>query len=115
MIKERFGKKLKQIRKSKNLTQAELSEITGISEKHISKLESGAYFPTYETFGKLLKALNFDINAIGLDFSHASLKSENLYYLKSLQILNSAKDSTEHEAYYSVLKQLQKTIQAFKG
>ena len=36
--KNSFGQKLKQIRKAKNLTQAQLAELAGANEKHISKV-----------------------------------------------------------------------------
>ena len=51
--KNSFGQKLKQIRKAKNLTQAQLAELAGANEKHISKIETGVYFPTYTTLTKI--------------------------------------------------------------
>ena len=114
MSKKDFGNKLKKIRKTKGLTQAKLSELTGVSEKHISKIEGGAYFPTYDNLNKLLKALNLSVEDVGLDLKQAAT-NENPYYVKSLKILNSAKDGREHEIYYDMLKQLQKSIEVLKS
>lgn len=41
----------------KGLTQQELSELAGIPQKTISRLENGLDIPTFDTVGKLLKAL----------------------------------------------------------
>ena len=73
MAKSSFGQKLKQIRKAKNLTQEALAELAGINEKHISKIETGVYFPTYNTLNKILNALNLKVEDVGLDLS--SLKT----------------------------------------
>jgi len=43
MCKNTFWEKLKQIRKSKCLTQEKLAELAEVHEKHISKLETGVY------------------------------------------------------------------------
>ena len=113
MSKNVLGKKLQQIRKSKNITQEKLAELSGINEKHISKIETGIYFPTYNTLSKILKALDLNIDDIGIDIS--SFKNEqNNFYINSIQILNSAKSEQEHEYYFGVLKQAQQGIKILK-
>ena len=44
-----FGDKLKSLREEENMTQAELSEVTGIKQSLISLLESGKRHPTRNT------------------------------------------------------------------
>lgn len=114
MSKNSFGQKLQTIRKSKNLTQAQLAETAGVNEKHISKIETGVYFPTYTTLTKILKALNLNIEDVGLDMSSFS-NNNSPYYLKSLQILNSAASEDELEIYYGLLKQGQKALDVYKS
>lgn len=109
-----FGQKLKQIRKAKNLTQAQLAELAGANEKHISKIETGVYFPTYTTLSKILKALNLSIEDVGLNLEHIPSKNSP-FYIKALQILNSATSEQELEYYYGQLKQAQKGIYILKG
>ncbi len=109
-----FGQKLKQIRKAKNLTQAQLAELAGANEKHISKIETGVYFPTYTTLTKILNALNLSIEDVGLNFENLS-SNESPFYIKSIQILNDAKSEQELEYYYGVLKQAQKGIEILKS
>lgn len=113
MTKNSFGQKLKQIRKTKNLTQSQLAELAGINEKHISKIETGVYFPTYSTLTKILNALNLSIEDVGLNFEHLSV-NKSPYYVKAMQILNSANSEQELEYYYGTLKQAQKGIDILK-
>ena len=114
MAKNSFGQKLKQIRKAKNLTQAQLAELADANEKHISKIETGVCFPTYTTLNKILRALDLRIEDVGLDLSNVTA-SDNPFYLKSLQILNSTKSEQELEYYYGVLRQAQKGIEILKN
>lgn len=113
MAKNSFGQKLKQIRKAKNLTQAQLAELAGANEKHISKIETGVYFPTFNTLEKILKALDLTIEDIGVELGNNSTNNSP-YYAKSLLILNGAKNEEEQEYYYGVLKQAQKGIELLK-
>ena len=38
-----IGERIKMIRKNRNISQSELSEITGISRSYISEMEKGKY------------------------------------------------------------------------
>ncbi len=115
MAKNSFGQKLKQIRKAKHLTQESLAEIAGINEKHISKIETGVYFPTYNTLNKILTALDLNIEDVGLDFNSSNSNNNSPFYIKSFQILNNAKNEQELEYYYGILRQAQKGIDILKS
>lgn len=112
MTKNSFGQKLKQVRKLKKLTQAQLAERAGANEKHISKIETGVYFPTYKTLTKILKALDLTLEDIGL--TPQTAMSENPLYIKSMQIINSASTEQELEYYYGLLEQAQRGIEILK-
>lgn len=114
MVKSSFGQKLKQIRKSKNLTQAQLAELAGANEKHISKIETGVYFPTYKTLIKILEALDLSIEDVGLNLNAAEINNSP-FYLKSIQIVNSATSEQELEYYYGILKQAQRGLHIIKS
>lgn len=107
-----FGKKLQQIRKSKGLTQEKLAELAGVHEKHISKLELGTYKPSFDTLNKVLTALDLKIDDVGLNLEKVSA-NDNPFYIKSVQILNSATEQ-ELEFYYSLLKAGQKGVDVLK-
>jgi transcriptional regulator with XRE-family HTH domain len=55
------GQKIKEIRKKKSLTIQELSEKSGMSVGHISRLENGLKSPTISTLERLAKALDVPI------------------------------------------------------
>lgn len=59
-LKELLGKRIKEIRIAKKLTQEQLSEMTNIGASSISKIESGIYHPTDENLEKIAAALNVE-------------------------------------------------------
>ena len=104
-----FIKKIQQARKSKKLTQAQLAEKVGLTEKHISKIETGVHFPTYKTLNKILKALDLDIEDVGFDLGQVK-SSDTPFCIKSLKILSNAITEEEQKYYYGALRQAQKEI-----
>lgn len=50
-----LGKRIKELRKSKNLTQEKLSELVGFEPNHITKIEAGKHFPQPEKLEILAK------------------------------------------------------------
>ena len=57
-IKVLLGKKIKEIRKAKNITQEKLSEAIGIEPASLSNIENGKYYPTADNLEKILKTLD---------------------------------------------------------
>lgn len=98
--KETIGKKIRQIRKEKGLSQEELSEKIDISPRHMCTIENGNSFPSIETFIKIAEILDININ----DFFNLNLESsDNL----RAEIYNLIQTSTVHE-----LKLIQNIITA---
>lgn len=60
-LKILLGKRIKEFRKAKNLTQEQLAEKIGIGTNNISYFETGRYTPTLETMKKLADALDTEI------------------------------------------------------
>jgi transcriptional regulator with XRE-family HTH domain len=56
-----FGRRLRQIRREKNLTQEYLAEATGVSVDLISNIERGINAPSFETLEKLAEALDIPV------------------------------------------------------
>lgn len=104
-----FGKRLRELRKSKGYTQQALAEKAEIDEKHLSRVENGKYFPTYATLNKLLAALGVSLEEVGIELEQAEVK-QNPLYSKALQILNTAKDDNELACYIEGLKAIQKAL-----
>lgn len=51
----------KNCRKIKNITQAELSKLTGISQPNVTRFESGNYNPSLEMMVKMAEALGMEL------------------------------------------------------
>lgn len=58
---EKFGKRLRQLRKEKNLTQLDLELICRINNGDISRIENGQTNIEFFTIVKLAKALEIEI------------------------------------------------------
>jgi transcriptional regulator with XRE-family HTH domain len=67
-----FSERLKNARQNKGLTQEQLSKLTGLNQKVISKYEQGVILPGADNLQKLIVALG--ISADYLLLPHASLK-----------------------------------------
>lgn len=59
-IKKALGKKIKQIRKSKNLTQERLAELIVLEVPSLSNIETGKFAPSVDTLQKLSDVLDVD-------------------------------------------------------
>lgn len=80
--KKHIAKIIQNARREKNLTQLELSEKIGISEKHMSKIETGKSYPALDTFLKILDTLNLTLGDFGLQ--NTSDSYPNKIYLQKI-------------------------------
>ena len=92
-------------RRKAKLTQAELSEKIGISEKHLSKIETGRYYPALDTFIKILDTLNLTL---------ADFKLQHIYesYPKKNQLQKIIENSSDRQidTYIDVISALMKHV-----
>lgn len=56
-LKKNFGKRVKELREAKGLTQAQLAEKIGVEPVTVSNIEVGRYGAHFSTIEKLVKAL----------------------------------------------------------
>ncbi len=61
-LKTRFGKKLRRIRRHRDLTQEQLSELADISVEFLSNIERGINAPSFSTIEKLAKVLGVAVH-----------------------------------------------------
>lgn len=67
-INIKFGKRLKELRKKKKLTQEELAQLADIDYKYIQRLEGkNPSSPTLNVLEKLAKAFNISLSKL-VDF-----------------------------------------------
>ena len=60
-VREQIGKIIRNARKSKNMTQAELADKTGLSIQHIENVERYAFAPRVDILNRLCKVLEIEI------------------------------------------------------
>lgn len=60
-IKKRFGKRLRQLREGKGVSQEELSKLAGFDRTYVGKIERGERNPSLETIAKLAEKLEIDL------------------------------------------------------
>lgn len=71
----RLADTITRLRKEKNMTQAELSEITGINRALISRIEQQDFMPSIEQLESLGEALDFDITELFIKYNDGKLAS----------------------------------------
>ena len=64
MNQEKIGKFIQERRKEKELTQVQLAEKLGVSNRTISKWENGNSLPDYSIFNDLCSELDITINEL---------------------------------------------------
>lgn len=57
-LKKFLGKRIRETRKARKLTQERVAELIGIETPSLSNIENGKYYPTAENLEKILKVLN---------------------------------------------------------
>lgn len=91
-LTEKFGKRLKELRKKAGLSQQNLAELVGMeSSNNISKLEAGEQLPKKENLEKICKALNVEAKEL-FEFGHLKTKEELVKNLSNLIEKMSIKD-----------------------
>jgi transcriptional regulator with XRE-family HTH domain len=67
--KQLLGARLKELRKSKGLSQDALAEQVGIDAKHLSRLEVGGSYPSLDTLERLAQVLGVELKEF-FEFAH---------------------------------------------
>lgn len=98
-IKKDFGRRLKEIRMQKKLTQSQLAELAEIDAKHISHIETGRSFPKADLIEKLAVSLGVCYNEF---FNTKHYKKRQDIITDISGILQNA-DDTKLEKIYKLL------------
>ncbi len=70
-VRIRFGKRVKELRRARQFTQAQLAEKTNFSVNYISDIETGKASPSFEAIVALADALATDIKSL-FDFQDSN-------------------------------------------
>ncbi len=88
-IKILIGKRIKELRKSLNISQQELAELIDIDQRNLSNIECGISFPSRSIL-KIASVLKVDLPEL-FDFEH--LKVDSFYMKKYIcEYLNDISD-----------------------
>jgi len=75
--KELLGRRVKELRKLRGLSQEDLSEMVDIDPKHLSRIEVGRSFPSLDTLERLANALKVELKDF-FEFAHEARSSKEL-------------------------------------
>jgi len=99
-LSKQVGKRIKEIRESKNIKQFELAEYLDIEPTNLSKIENGVYFPREDKLKKIASFLNVEIKDL-FDVEH--IKNRKILLESISTMLNDLNDK-ELMYYYKILK-----------
>lgn len=89
--KELLGMRIKEIRENRKFTQDKLAEMVGIDPKHLSRIENGRNYPSFETLEKILDNLGVAYEDV-FKFKHLADKNSVIERINNkLKILNDEK------------------------
>lgn len=110
-VSKLLGDNVQRLRKKNNLTQTELAEKIGISQKHLSDIETGTKFPSAGIIEKLAHELNVQVSILfgGSDAYDISNKVTALVMNNLQPKLNLIFNDVE--AIKKMLKNLKFTVQ----
>ena len=60
-LKQKFGYRLKELRRERDITQEQLSDKTGLTIESISNIERGIFAPKFENLEKISKVLKVPV------------------------------------------------------
>lgn len=60
--RERIGELIREARKKRGLTQGQLSDLCGLKQTTISKIESGKFNASVDLLSKILKPLGYELS-----------------------------------------------------
>ena len=97
--KKFIGKKIKQLRMKAKLSQAELSEKIGMTEKNLSNVERGLQVPALNSFLKMLDVLKVSLSEFDINICENENKTRE-ELIKEIYLST----SKEIDAYLNIIK-----------
>ena len=95
-----FGKFIAELRKEKGMTQLQLAEKLNVTDKAVSRWETGKNFPDIEIFEDLSKILEVSISEL---LEGKRIKKEELISISEEHIVKQIKKNKKHKKIYSVI------------
>lgn len=103
--KKYIAQVIQDARRKAGLKQSELAEKINISEKHLSKIETGKNYPALDTFLKIIDVLNLSLG----DFGFNPIASDQPNKLLLQKIINSSNEK-QLDFYADIISTIKKHI-----
>jgi transcriptional regulator with XRE-family HTH domain len=105
-----IGKKIREIRKHRNLSQQQLAQMVNVGTTHISHIESGSTIPSLKTFIAIIVCLDASADVV------LSRNLSNSKHVLNEELASILADCDEDEAaiIISVINALSITLKNFK-
>ncbi len=112
-ISKLLGDKIREIRKSKNLSQEHVAYLASLSPAHLGQIERGNKKPTIETINKIAEALDITvIDLFSFDMPQIELCATKPH--GNLETINLLLKGMDEQSLAEVLKSIKAMI-AFKN
>jgi transcriptional regulator with XRE-family HTH domain len=102
-----LGERLRELRKSRGLTQEQFAEMIEVEQKHVSRLELGKSFPTLERLEKISQALKVPLRDI-FDFVHlADRETRSTSIEEMMKKLDEENQKIAYKVFNGIVRSLQ--------
>jgi len=98
---ELLGKRMRELRKKKGLTQEELGARAGISYKYLGSIERGLENPSFRHLSRIARALGVELSEL-FQFQHLEPSRERL--IKEINKMLTKMSDTQLQLTYRLLK-----------
>ena len=100
MNTQKFGKFISELRKEKGMTQLQLAEKLNVTDKAVSRWETGKNFPDIEIFEDLSKILEVSVSEL---LEGKRIEKEELITVSEENVVKQIKKNKKHKKIYSVI------------
>ena len=107
-----FGKFVAELRKEKGMTQLQLAEKLNVTDKAVSRWETGKNFPDIEIFEDLSKILEVSVSEL---LEGKRIEKEELITVSEENVVKQIKKNKKHKKIYLVIIALVTVIAIFSG
>ncbi len=97
-----FGKRIKELRNSIDITQFTLGELADINQRQVTLIETGKSFPSFKTLIKFTEIFNCSLQDL---FTFDNLQDRNVLENELKDIIQKSQDE-KVKILYTVAKQL---------
>lgn len=73
ILMNEIGNRIKKYREQSSLTQEQVAEVAGISQKHLSRIEKGHHNPRFDMIIQIANALNVPTDALAKDLPDSDI------------------------------------------